>query len=165
MTVGVVWAQSRGGVIGAEGALPWDLPEDLARFRVLTLGSTVVMGRLTWQSLPAGVRPLPGRRNVVLTRTPGFGAEGAEVAHSLPEALALATGDVWVIGGGAVLAEALPYAQRAVVTEVDLDVAGDTWAPALDAGWRLAARDPGLGWHLSAAGLGYRVTSYRRDTA
>ena len=82
--IGLVWAQAANGVIGRDGALPWQLPEDLARFKALTTGATVVMGRTTWESLPASVRPLPGRRNVVLTRQDGWTADGAVVARSLP---------------------------------------------------------------------------------
>lgn len=160
--VGLVWAQARGGVIGVAGGLPWHLPEDLARFKALTLGSTVVMGRATWESLPERFRPLPGRDNVVLSRDPAYRAPGAEVAHSVEAALQR-EGRVWVIGGGAVYAAALPYAGRAVVTEIDLEVAGDTWAPPLDARWRRVECDPGTGWHSSGAGLGYRVLTYIRD--
>ena len=117
MTVGLVWAQAANGVIGVDGGLPWQLPEDLARFKELTLGSTVVMGRATWESLPPAVRPLPGRRNVVLTRQPGWQAPGAVVARSLAEALDQ-PGDVWVIGGASVYREALPLADVVVVTEL-----------------------------------------------
>src|SRR5262249_28875646 len=118
-SVGLIWAQTASGVIGRAGAIPWRLPEDLARFKDLTLGHTVVMGRRTWESLPARVRPLPGRRNVVLTRQADYMAEGAEVMTSLEGALA--DGDVWVIGGAEIYPLALPYAARCEVTEVDLD--------------------------------------------
>lgn len=163
MTVGLVWAQARGGVIGAGGGLPWHLPEDLARFKVLTMGTTVVMGRATWESLPAAVRPLPGRRNVVLTRRAGWTAPGAEVAGSVEEALSAAPADVWVIGGGSVYAVALEHADRAVVTEIDLDCPGDTWAPGLDDRWVVRSRDPDQGWLESRTGLNYRVTDWSRQ--
>ena len=88
MTVGMVWAQARGGVIGADGGLPWHLPEDLALFRRLTTGSTVVMGRRTWESLPERFRPLPGRANVVLTSDPAWSADGAQRAGSVGDVLA-----------------------------------------------------------------------------
>lgn len=164
MTVGLVWAQARGGVIGAGGSLPWRLPEDLARFKALTIGATVVMGRRTWESLPARSRPLPGRRNVVLTRRAGWSAPGAEVVGSLAAALPAAghaNGPVWVIGGGEVYAAALPFADLAVVTEVDLAVAGDTRAPALPASWRVVEADPATGWHRSASGLRFRTRTWR----
>ncbi len=83
MSLSLIWAQSTSGVIGRAGGIPWRLPEDQARFKELTGGHTVVMGRLTWESLPAKVRPLPGRRNVVVTRDEGYTADGAEVVSSL----------------------------------------------------------------------------------
>ena len=99
-------------MIGANGALPWHLPEDLKLFRERTTGSTVVMGRRTWESLPERFRPLPGRTNVVLTSDPGWSAEGARRAGSVDDVLA-EPGAVWVIGGGAVYAAFLPHADRA----------------------------------------------------
>ena len=114
----MVWAQARGGVIGADGGLPWHLPEDLALFRRLTTGSTVVMGRRTWESLPERFRPLPGRLNVVLTSDRAWAADGAHAAGSVDEVLAEHAA-FWVIGGGAVYAEFLPHADRLVVTDVD----------------------------------------------
>ncbi len=124
MTVGLIWAQSASGVIGRAGAIPWRLPEDLAHFKNLTLGHTVVMGRRTWESLPARVRPLPGRRNVVLTRQADYMAQGAHVMSSLDEALS--GDDVWVIGGAEIYVLALPHAARCEVTEVDCVCRGRT---------------------------------------
>jgi dihydrofolate reductase len=177
----LVWAQAQDGVIGREGGLPWHLPEDLARFRSLTRGGTVVMGRATWESLPERFRPLPGRRNLVLSRRAGFTAEGAEVFADLPSALAAARQvgdddpdagpgvddvdrgvDVWVIGGAQVYAAALPLAQRLAVTEVDAVVAGDAHAPEIDRQWRRTGRDPQIGWHESTTGLRYRFVDYVR---
>jgi len=158
VVLGLVWAQARGGVIGADGRLPWHLPEDLARFKALTTGGTVVMGRATWESLPATVRPLPGRRNVVLSRRRGFQAPGATVASSLEDALAGVTGDVWVIGGASVYRAALPLAEVAVVTEIDEAYAGDTVAPEPGPDWEPVEREPTEGWLVSAGGLRYRVT-------
>jgi dihydrofolate reductase len=157
VALGLVWAQARGGVIGADGGLPWHLPEDLARFRALTMGGTVVMGRATWESLPAAARPLPGRRNVVLSRR-GFLAPDATVAASLEEALAGATGDVWVIGGASVYRAALPLADVAVVTEIDAAYDGDTLAPEPGPDWEPVERDPAEGWLESRTGMRYRVT-------
>ena len=131
VSVALIWAQARGGVIGAGNALPWHLPEDQRHFRETTSGGTVVMGRATWQSLPDRFRPLPGRRNVVLTRDAGFVAPGAEVTDDLARGAAPAErgGPVWVIGGAQVYAAALPLADEVVVTEIDLDVDGDAFAP------------------------------------
>jgi dihydrofolate reductase len=162
VTIGLVWAQARGGVIGADGGLPWHLPEDLARFKALTTGSTVVMGRATWESLPDAFRPLPGRRNVVLSRRPGFQAPGATVAGSLEEALAGAAGDVWVIGGASVYRSALPLADLAVVTEIDAAYDGDTLAPEPGPDWAPVERAPAEGWLESRTGLRYRVTRLAR---
>jgi dihydrofolate reductase len=161
VTIGLVWAQAANGVIGAGGTLPWHLPEDLARFKALTLGSAVVMGRATWDSLPGTVRPLPGRRNVVLSRNPDWSAPGAEVAGSWEEARdLLAGGDVWVIGGASVYRAALPDADVVVVTELAEAFAGDTMAPALGPGWRVRDSDPEQGWLSSRSGLEHRVVTY-----
>ncbi|HVL62895.1 MAG TPA: dihydrofolate reductase, partial [Microbacterium sp.] len=99
--IGLIWAEAHDGVIGADGGMPWHVPEDLAHFKALTLGAPVVMGRRTWESFPARFRPLPGRRNIVVTRQAGWNAQGAERAGSLEAAIA-ACGDAprgWVIGG------------------------------------------------------------------
>ena len=165
MSVGAIWAQAANGVIGRDGRLPWHLPEDLRLFRETTLGTTVVMGRRTWESLPAAVRPLPGRRNVVLTTRAGWEAPGAAVAGSLPAALAGADGDVWVIGGASVYAAVLPLADRLVVTQLADAFDGDTTAPEIPAGWVLdggTAAGPGAGWAESSTGLRYRVLRYTR---
>jgi len=160
----MVWAQARNRVIGASGGLPWHLPEDLKLFRALTTGSTVVMGRRTWDSLPERFRPLPGRTNVVLTSDPGWSADGAHRSGSVGEMLE-AHDRVWVIGGGAVYAAFLPHAERLVVTDVDLDVDGDTWAPAVGDGWVRVARTPEEGWSFSSSsGLRYAVSEYVRGT-
>jgi dihydrofolate reductase len=158
--IGLVWAQAANGVIGRDGTLPWRLPEDLARFKELTTGATVVMGRATWESLPASVRPLPGRRNVVLSRQQGWTADGAVVARSLPDALQQ-DGDVWVIGGATVYLAAMPYADVLVVTELDRPVEGDTVAPVIGPDWEVAQVEPPTGMHTSRSGLGYRVVTWR----
>jgi dihydrofolate reductase len=159
----MVWAQAAGGVIGADGALPWHLPEDLRLFRALTLGSTVVMGRRTWESLPPRFRPLPGRRNVVLSSTLDPVAAGVEVARSVDDLLAL--GDAWVIGGGALYEALLPHADELVVTEVDAQLPGDTWAPPLGDEWGRARRFPAQGELRSSAGLRFAVSLWTRGTA
>lgn len=161
--LGLVWAQSTSGVIGRGGDIPWRVPEDLARFKQVTMGHTVVMGRQTWESLPARVRPLPGRRNVVLSRRADFIADGADVAGSLEAALALSETDpeAWVIGGEQIYLLALPIATRCEVTEVEIDLPrddGDALAPVLDETW---LGDMGE-WLVSRSGLRYRFHSYRR---
>ena len=131
MNVSLVAAVARGGVIGRDGGIPWRLPEDLARFRELTMGHPVVMGRKTWESLPDRFRPLPGRGNVVVTRNADWSAQGADRAGSLEEALTLLESEpeVFVIGGGEIYAAALPYADALLLTEIDADVDGDTTFP------------------------------------
>lgn len=152
--VKLIWAQGNGGVIGRDNDIPWQLPEDMAHFKELTLGSTVVMGRLTWESLPERFRPLPGRRNVVVSRDAGYVAEGAEVVTSLPAEI-----DGWVMGGAQLYALALPAATLCEVTEIDVDVPdGDAFAPALDDSWTVTHSE----WQTSKTGLRYRFCTYRR---
>ena len=158
MTVGLIWAQSTSGVIGRDGAIPWHLPEDLARFKTLTMGHTVVMGRRTWDSLPESFRTLPGRRNMVLTRNSGFDAPGAEVFGSIDDAI---DDQTWVIGGSEIYHLALPAATRCEVTEVEIDLRledDDALAPVLDESWIGTSGQ----WHDSTSGLRYRFHSFLR---
>jgi dihydrofolate reductase len=157
--IGLVWAQSTSGVIGRNGDIPWHVPEDLARFKQVTVGHTVIMGRRTWDSLPAKVRPLPRRRNVVLSRRSDFTAEGAEVVGSLDEALT--DPEAWVIGGAEIYALAVPRATRCEVTEIEIDLVRDdedALAPVLDETWLGETGE----WQVSRSGLRYRFHSYRR---
>ncbi len=159
MSVGLIWAQSTSGIIGRDGGIPWRLPEDLARFKDLTMGHTVVMGRRTWESLPASVRPLPGRRNVVVTRQSAYVADGGTVVNGLDAALS--DGDAWVIGGAEIYHLAIPAATRCEVTEVDVDLGretGDALAPVLDDLWVRYSE----AWHTSTSGLRYRFHRYVR---
>ena len=159
MTVALIWAQSASGVIGRDDGIPWRLPEDQARFKELTMGHTVVMGRLTWESLPKSVRPLPGRRNVVLTRQADYMAEGAEVITTFEDALT--ADETWVIGGQQIYALALPLAIRCEVTEVEIDVRredSDAVAPVLDETWVGSSGD----WLTSQSGVRYRFHTYLR---
>lgn len=161
-SVGLVWAEARGGVIGADGGMPWSVPEDLAHFKSVTMGAPVVMGRRTWESFPDRYRPLPGRRNIVVTRNEEWSAEGAERAASLDDGLALAgPGRVWVIGGGGLFREAIERADILEVTELDLEVAGDTFAPARE-GWKVTAEEPDTGWATSRTGIRYRFLRLER---
>jgi dihydrofolate reductase len=127
----LVAAVGRGGVIGRDGGIPWRLPEDVAHFKELTVGHAVVMGRKTWASIPDRFRPLPDRRNVVVTRSPDWSAGGAERVSSVEAALELLADErrVYVIGGAEIYAVALPYADELLLSEIDLDVAGDTFFP------------------------------------
>lgn len=158
-----IWAQSVDGIIGRDGDLPWSLPEDLAHFRALTAGHVVVMGRSTWQSLPDAFRPLPGRENVVLSRS-GLAAPGATVVSDVAGALRVVAGRAaWVVGGAQVYAELLPWVTRIELTDVDVRVGEGVRAPVLDDGWRTVSTDPGDGgWHTSRTGLRYRFRRVER---
>ena len=158
MTLSLIWAQAHDRVIGAAGGMPWHVPEDLAHFKELTLGATVVMGRKTWDALDPRFRPLPDRRNLVVTRDPEWTSDGAEVVHSIDSALA-EPGDLWVIGGAELFAATIDRAERLEVTELDLAVDGDTFAPPVGSGWRLA---PEGDWQRSRGGVRFRFLSYAR---
>jgi len=160
MALNLIFARARNGVIGHNNTLPWHLPEDLAHFKQTTLGQPVVMGRKTWESLPPKFRPLPGRTNIVVTRQTDWHAEGALVAHSIEEALhhCAADAQVWVIGGAEVYAQAMPLANRAVVTEIDADFEGDAFAPTFDTSWHETERTS----HLAANGLAYSFVTLTR---
>jgi dihydrofolate reductase len=147
-------------VIGIDNRLPWRLPDDLKRFRALTMGHAVVMGRKTWESL---ARALPGRQNIVVTRQPGYAAIGADVAASLDDALALARlpAPVFCIGGGELYRAALPRADILYLTEIDRDIAGDTTFPDFDrARWREIYRESHS--RDTEEGFGYAFVTYRR---
>jgi dihydrofolate reductase len=147
MIISLVYAQSRNGAIGHAGGLPWHIPSDLKRFKQTTIGKPVIMGRKTWESLPR--KPLPERRNIVMTRSRDFVAEGAVVVHDVDQALKVCgdAEEVCVIGGGEIYARFLPLAGRIYLTEVDVDVEGDTRAPVLEKGtWREVMK---TGWTRS----------------
>lgn len=163
--VTIVVARARGGVIGADNGLPWHLPEDLRHFRATTMGHAIVMGRNTFESIG---KPLPGRRTIVVSRDPGWSHPGCESATTLHAAIALAgspgadpkiaTDEVFVVGGAQLYREAVALAQRAIVTEIDVEVAGDAHFPELDSSrWRVASSSE----HRSSAGLRYRIIDYR----
>lgn len=145
MQVAIYVAIAENGVIGRDGGLPWRLSSDLKRFKADTMGKPVIMGRKTFEGIG---RPLPGRLNIVVTRDTGFRAEGIEVAHSLDDAIRLATvrarcmsgvEEICVIGGGEIYRQALPLADRLHVTHVLATVDGDAHFPAIDpAIWRVA---------------------------
>ena len=152
----LVAAVAANGVIGNQGGLPWQLPEDLKHFKRLTLGHPVIMGRRTWESLG---KALPGRDNIVVTRQPGYEAPGAAVAGSLEGALALCAGEpvAFVIGGSRLFAESLPIAAGMVLTEIHRDFAGDTRFPEYDRSkWRETQREA----HTAADGMRFDFVLY-----
>ena len=165
MRINLIYARARNGVIGANNSLPWHLPQDLAHFKQQTTGAPVIMGRKTWDSLPARFKPLPARTNIVVTRQRDWHSDGALGADSLDWALALAESqqprpaEVWVIGGAQLFAAALPLAHRVVVTELEQDFDGDVFAPTLDDTWRETARQP----QVAPDGLQFSFVTYTRD--
>nr|WP_315232756.1 dihydrofolate reductase [uncultured Albidiferax sp.] len=160
MKLNLIFARAANGVIGVNGALPWHLPEDMAHFKRTTLGCPVIMGRKTWDSLPARFRPLPGRVNIVVTRQADWQAEGALRAGSIAEAAALcpADTDAWVIGGAEIYAQALPLAQTAVVTEIGVAFDGDAYAPNFGPEWAETDREA----HTSSTGLPFSFVRLQR---
>jgi dihydrofolate reductase len=132
MIISIIAAMAENRVIGRDGAIPWDIPADLQRFRDLTMGHPVVMGRKTFAAIG---RPLPGRENIILTRQPGYRAEGCRVAPSLEEALAACTGadEVFICGGEDIYRQALPLADRIYLTVIHRECAGDTFFPPIPA--------------------------------
>jgi dihydrofolate reductase len=126
LKIALIVARAMNGVIGRDGKLPWHLPADLKRFKALTMGSAMVMGRKTFDSLPG---LLPGRRHIVLTRDPNWRTPGAEPVHSVAGAVAAASGTLWVIGGAEIFDLFLPLADRIELTQVLAEVAGDTFMP------------------------------------
>ncbi len=161
MKIVLVAAVARNRAIGKGNELLVRIPEDQKRFRALTMGRPVIMGRKTWDSLPARFRPLPGRRNIVVTRHAGWQADGAEAAGSLEAALALVQQEpeVCVIGGGELYALALPQADELQLTEVDADLDGDIFFPAYHAQFVETWRE----CHSTADGLSYAFVSYQRQ--
>jgi dihydrofolate reductase len=155
--VGLIWAEAHGGVIGAQGGMPWHVPEDLAHFKDTTLGAPVVMGRKTWDSLPERFRPLAGRENIVITRQQDWAAVGARRVATVEEAVR-GQDRVWIIGGAEIFRQVIADADRLEVTELDVEVDGDAYAPS-KSGWRLV--DEGE-WRTSRSGIRYRFLGYER---
>jgi dihydrofolate reductase len=159
--ISIIVAYSVNRVIGENGKMPWHLSEDLKRFKALTMGHTIIMGRKTWASLG---RLLPGRRHVIISRDPAFTVPGATVVTSLDQAIAACSGEseAFVIGGGEIYALALPLAQRLYVTEIDAEFAGDTYFPAISSGqWRETARESQVD---PSTGLRYAFVTCERLT-
>lgn len=169
--LGLIWAEARGGVIGKAGTMPWHLPEDLAHFKRTTMGAPVLMGRRTWESLPDRVRPLPGRDNIVVTRNPEYVADGATVVTSVEAGLAAADAAadgaadsiIWNIGGAELFHASMDAASELVVTRIEASIeGGDTFAPAIGAGWNLATRGE---LTRSATGLEFRIERWLRSSS
>jgi dihydrofolate reductase len=158
MQLHLIFAKARNGVIGKDNALPWHLPEDMAHFKRVTMGCPVIMGRKTWDSLPARFRPLPGRLNVVVTRQDYWNENGAKRSSSLRDALLICeqSEHVWVIGGAELYAYALPFANTAVVTEINADYDGDAFAPQFGPQWVETSRET----HTSVNGLSFCFVTY-----
>lgn len=152
----IIAAVAKNRVIGKDNTLIWNIPEDMAHFKALTSGQTVIMGRKTWESLPPRFRPLPGRRNIVISRQADYEAPGAELAGSLELALQLAAPaeTAFIIGGEQIYRQAMAIADRLEITEVELEPEGDAWFPEI----------PPAEWEKTAtsAGQGYAFVSYRR---
>jgi dihydrofolate reductase len=164
MQLKLIWAQARHTsgrpVIGQNNTIPWRLPEDMAHFKALTMGCPVLMGRKTWDSLPPKFRPLPGRRNLVLTRSPIWHENGAESTPSFTDALQKCEQSevLWVIGGAEVYAQALPMATQLVVTDIEASFAGDAFAPQCGPAWVEVARER----HHSSTGLAFSFVTYTK---
>ena len=156
----LVVAAAENGVIGKDGAIPWRISEDLKRFKALTMGSPIVMGRKTWDSLPK--KPLPGRTNIVVTRQADWAAEGAVTAHSLQDAIAKAADaeEIFVIGGAEIYAAAMPFATAIELTEVHAAFDGDAVLPPLQGDWDEAFREG----HQTDGGLAYSFVTLERVT-
>ncbi len=157
----LIAAVARNGAIGRNNALLWSEPEDHKHFRRITMGCPVIMGRKTWDSLPARFRPLPGRRNIVLTRDRAWRAEGAQPVASIADALALLEGTpkAFVIGGAEVYTLALPLATELVLTEIAADLHGDTFFPLWDRSqFTVTSREP----HVGESGVSYSFVTYTK---
>ena len=155
----LVVATAKNGCIGINNDMPWHIPEDFAFFKTYTSGKPVVMGRKTWESLPK--KPLPNRRNIVISRQADYAAEGAEVVGNLQAAFALCADapEIIVMGGAQIYAEALPLASDLRITEVDLSVDGDAYFPSIDAStWQEVEREA----HVSAKGLAFSFVHYQQ---
>ena len=154
----LIAALAKNGVIGQDNAIPWRLPEDLKRFKALTMGHTIIMGRKTWVSLG---RPLPGRRHIVISRDRNYSAPGAEVVDSLAAAVSACAGEseAFIIGGAEIYTQALPLADCLQLTEIDRDFSGDTHFPSIDRSrWRESARE-----HHDGGEFNYDFVIYHRS--
>ncbi|QEY25344.1 dihydrofolate reductase [Neisseria zalophi] len=157
----LIAACAQNGCIGINNTMPWHLPEDFAFFRAYTTGKPVIMGRKTWESLPK--KPLPGRRNIVITRQADYIAEGAETTPSLKDALAKCAdaAEIMIIGGAQIYAEALSVATDLRITEVDLKIDGDAFFPPIGKEWQIKNREQ----HTAANGTVYAFVHYEKPNS
>jgi dihydrofolate reductase len=164
MTLALIWAADRAGAIGSGNTIPWRVPEDQRRFRELTSGHPVIMGRRTWDSLPSRFRPLPNRHNIVVTRNPAWTADGATTAADVDTAVATARSEddtVVILGGAQIYALAMPLADTLWVTDIDVEIdAPDAYAPAVDATEWETVTDHG--WRTSTTGIRFRYRDLTR---
>lgn len=171
----MVWAQSLDGVIGLDGGMPWEVPEDLQHFKKVTMGEVLVMGRRTWSSFPNSVRPLPGRTSIVVSKSfsedpsdPTLHHEDVYVVEDFDKGLKLAaqlktSQTIWVAGGGTLYDQAIDVATVIERSLFNLTIDGDTYAPELDGSWTLAEQDPVSGWHISKSSVEYRFERWERS--
>jgi len=147
-------------VIGKDNQLLWSIPEDMAHFKTMTAGHAVLMGRKTWESLPERFRPLPGRRNIVISRQPDYAAPGADLAHTLAAGIALADDaeKLFIIGGADIYTQSMPLADRLEITEVDLRPEGDAWFPVIGTEWIVSKKET----PSASGGTGFSFVSYVR---
>ncbi|WP_017812427.1 dihydrofolate reductase [Paenibacillus shenyangensis] len=164
MTITLIWAQGREGIIGKDNDMPWKLPKDMAYFKQQTQHKTIVMGRKTWNSF--GSKPLPNRKNIVLTRDVSFETSEAQVLHSVEEAIQLASAEeeLMIIGGSQIYKEFLNYADRLLVTRIEQDFEGDTYFPEVDwSEWTLVNTVSGI--RDEKNDYDYRFEEYKRKQA
>ncbi|WP_046226542.1 dihydrofolate reductase [Paenibacillus dauci] len=164
MTITLIWAQGREGIIGKDNDMPWKLPKDMAYFKQQTQHKTIVMGRKTWNSF--GSKPLPNRKNIILTRDVSFEAKEVQVLHSVEEATQLASTEeeLMIIGGSQIYKEFLNYADRLLVTRIEQDFEGDTYFPEVDwSEWTLVNTVPGI--RDEKNDYDYRFEEYKRKRA
>lgn len=164
----MIWAQARGGAIGVNNTLPWSVPEDMALFRRITRGCSVIMGKNTWNSLPERFRPLPGRKNIILSRTlPAVAHEDVFIYSSLDDVLTFVDSReiAWVMGGAHVYEQCINRADILCVTDIDIDVPdADAFAPRIPDDFHVVQEDPSGGWNYSEKGkCSYRFRMYARD--
>jgi dihydrofolate reductase len=164
MTISLIWAQANKRVIGKGNTIPWQLPEDMAHFKDQTWGKTVLMGANTWRSLPERFRPLPGRKNIVISSKEAAAYPGAKVYNDLSKALGEhEQEELWIIGGGLIYADTIKLATKLVVTEININIDGDTVAPEIDDKiWQLDEAE-NSSWLMAKNGSQYRYLTYVRS--